>query len=123
MIRMTRLTVLVLAAACASAPAQPRAVDPVGMFDFSTSMDGTPVTGTLEIRKDSNGAYAGSLATNVAETIPVTAVTITGQQVTITATAPDSPVSITLTFTGDAFTGNWSYAGMTGQITGKRRAG
>jgi hypothetical protein len=110
-----------LAAACASTPAQPRAVDPVGTFDFTTAMEGTEISGSIEIQRGADG-YTGTLTTNVSEPIPVTSVTVEGQTVYAVASAPDGPVNCTLTFTGNDFTGSWNYAGMAGQLTGKRRA-
>ena len=110
----------VLVAGCASAPAQPRAVDPVGVFDFSTAVEGQAVTGTLEISR-SNDVLGGTLSTSVTEPIPVRAVTVEGQQMTVLADTPDGPVSMILTFAGNEFTGSWTYAGMSGTLTGVRR--
>jgi hypothetical protein len=111
---------IAVAAACASSPAQPRAVDPVGTFDFSTSMEGTEVTGSIEISSGANG-YTGWLTTNVSEPIPIASVMVEGQVVTVIANAPDGPVNFSMTFTGDEFSGGWTYAGMSGQATGRRR--
>ena len=111
---------IAVAAACASAPAQPRPVDPIGTFDFSTTVDGTAVSGTIEIRSGSSG-YTGTISTNVTEPVPITAVTVEGQVVTVAASAPDGPINFTMTFTGDDFTGGWTYAGMSGELTGNRR--
>jgi len=111
---------IAVAAGCASAPAQPRAVDPVGTFDFSTSMEGTAISGSIEIRTGASG-YTGTLSTNVTEPIPITAVTVEGQMLNVTANAPDGPVNFTMNFTGNDFTGGWTYAGMSGQMTGSRR--
>jgi len=33
---------------------------------------------------------------------------------------PDGPATLVLTFAGDAFTGSWNYAGMSGMMSGKR---
>jgi len=110
------------AAACASAPAGPRPVDPVGTFDFTTSMDGTAIEGTITIQRAQNG-YTGSLTTNVTEPIPVSSVVVEGQKVTVVANAPDGPVTMVFTFTGNDFTGNWTYANMSGTASGRRRTG
>jgi hypothetical protein len=113
---------LAFAASCASAPAQPRAVDPVGTFDFTTSMEGTAIEGTVTIQRAQNG-YSGSLTTNVTEPIPVSSVVVDGQKVTVVADAPDGPVTMVFTFTGNDFTGNWTYGTMSGTASGRRRAG
>jgi hypothetical protein len=108
-------------AACASAPAAPRAVDPVGAFDFTTSMEGTEVTGTIEIQRADGGGYTGTLSTNVTEPIPLSSVTVDGQKLTVIADAPDGPVTMVLTFVGNDFTGNWTYTTLAGTATGRRR--
>jgi hypothetical protein len=122
---MTKWAVLcagvTLAASCASAPAAPRAVDPVGAFDFTTSMEGTEVTGTIEIQRADGGGYTGTLSTNVAEPMPLSSVTVDGQKMTVVADAPDGPVTMVLTFVGNDFTGNWTYTTLAGTATGRRR--
>lgn len=120
--RIAVLAVLVLAAACASGQGRSSQVDPVGAFDFTTTVEGTPVTGTITITR--NGSeYGGSVSTNVTESMPISTVMVEGQSVQVTGSTPDGPVTISMTFTGETFTGNWSYAGMTGSLTGRRRAG
>ena len=130
------LAVAILAASSASAqsttpapttpPAAPAAaapVDPIGNFDFATNVEGMgPVTGTITVAKAESGTgYTGSLATTATETVPVRDVKVEGQKMTVTAETPDGPVVFILEFKGDDFTGTWSYAGMTGNHTGKRR--
>jgi hypothetical protein len=108
--------------ACASAPAQPSAVNPVGTFDFSTTVEGTAVTGTIVVTESSSG-YGGTVSTNVTESAPINSVLVDGQSMTVSMQTPDGPATITLNFTGESFTGTWSYAGMSGPLTGQRRAG
>ena len=119
--RLGVLAGVALFAACASAPAQPRAVDPVGMFDFSTHVDGTAVTGTISIEQSGNG-HTGMITTSATEPVAISGVAVEGQQLTVTAQTPDGPVTMILVFTGNTFTGSWSYAGMSGTLTGQRRA-
>jgi hypothetical protein len=80
------LAMIALVAACATGQGRSTEVDPVGAFDFTTSVDGSPVTGTITITR-SGSEYGGSVST------------------------------------GETFTGTWSYAGMEGSLTGRRRAG
>lgn len=112
--------------ACASAPraatepaaARTTALDPVGTYDFATSADGTPVTGTIVINRGTNG-LAGTVSSDASGDLAVTSVTVEGQRVTLMG---QDGLSVILNFTGADFTGSWSYGGMMGQMTGKRRA-
>jgi len=114
------LFTLVLAA-CASRPSGPPPLNPVGTFDFTTTVEGTAVTGTITIVRNGD-AYSGSVGTNVTETIGIRSVVVEGQTMTVVGDTPDGPVTMTVTFTGDTFTGAWTLAGMGGEMTGKRRA-
>ena len=117
------LALCLLAGACASAqvtPDAPAAMDPVGAYDFTTTVEGTVVSGTITITQGTNG-YGGSISTDATETIPVRSVAVEGQKLTVLADSPDGPVTFTMTMDGDAFVGTWSYAGMSGAHTGKRR--
>lgn len=118
---------MLVLAACASAsssapaaPAVPPPVDPVGYFEFATDVEGQLVTGSIEIRQAQNGGYAGVLSTTATEPVPVASVSVDGQQLTVVSSTPDGPATLVLTFTGDTFTGSWTYAGMSGTMAGKR---
>jgi len=113
--------------ACSSAPrantpARPAPLDPVGMFDFSTTADGTDVTGTITVTRTDMG-YSGAINTSVTEPLPISGIEVEGNSMHVLAHMPDDTVTMTLTFTGDDFTGNWSLGSgqMSGAITGKRR--
>ena len=113
-------------AACASTPAttdQASArvtVDPVGVFDFNTTVDGTPVNGVVTITR-ANGIFGGSITTNVTDPITVNTVTVEGQRVSVVANTPDGPLTFLMDFTGNDFTGTWGLGTMSGTHTGKRR--
>lgn len=129
------LAAATLFSACASTPeppiqapstvpaAQPAAVDPVGTFDFSTTVEGMgAVAGTITIQKATTGTgYTGSISTNVTEPLSIRTVTVDGQRITVSGDTPDGPLTFTMDFKGDDFSGNWSLSGMTGTHTGKRR--
>jgi hypothetical protein len=108
-------------AACASGQGRSNEVNPVGAFDFSTAVDGMPVTGTVTITGQ-GPQYGGSITTNVIEALPISTVTVEGQTVQIGATGPDGSLTFSMVFTGETFTGSWTYAGMQGTLTGRRRA-
>lgn len=125
------LAALLACAACASSPnqetgpaaARTASVDPVGTFDFTTTVEGTDVTGSIVIARAATGGYTGSITTNVTDPIPVTGVTVEGQTLHVTAESPDGQVTFTMVFTGNDFTGNWSIGGgqMSGVASGRRR--
>lgn len=129
------VTVCLAGAACAAAPATPPAgvapaaaaqppapppLDPVGTFDFSTAVENTIVNGTVVIEKREAG-YAGMITTTATEPVSVQSVSVDGQKLTVVAQTPDGPVTFIMEFKGDDFSGSWSYAGMYGTHTGKRR--
>lgn len=99
-----------------------RAVDPVGTFDYSTVFQGQDATGTITVTS-TDGKYGGQVTMSLADgPLPITAVKVEENRVTIDSEAPDGPVQTVLNFAGDDFTGEWHYAGMTGALKGKRRA-
>lgn len=128
------VAIVMLTSACAGAPEPeapapparevtppaPAAVDPVGVFDFTTTVEGMAVAGTITVTKTAAG-YGGSIATNVTETIPVRSVVVEGQKATVVADTPDGPINFTMEFKGDEFTGTWTLGAMSGVHSGKRR--
>lgn len=132
-----RAIVLLLLAACASspreavpaaAPAVPEtrvtatpAVNPVGEFEWSSALpDGTPIKGTFSITGNA-GAYTGAINAAEIGIFPITSAAVTGQTVVVNATHPDGPLTLRLTFSGDAFTGSWQLGTDIGEMVGKRR--
>jgi len=119
------------ASACAggpapeAAPAQsaaPAAVNPVGRFEFSTTVQGQPVTGAIEIA-GAPGAYTGQITTSVTPPLPVASVTVNGQEMVVTGNTPEGVVTLRLAFTdGTSFTGGWELAGDGGTLSGRRVA-
>jgi hypothetical protein len=111
-------------AACASnappAPPQPPPLEPAGYFEFVTDVDGQAVTGSIEIRRSDGGGFTGVLSTSATEPVPVRSVAVEGQQLTVVSDTPDGPATLVLVFAGDAFTGSWAYAGMSGVLSGRR---
>ena len=116
--RMLAALVLFLAA-CATAPRGPAPLNPLGMFEFQTMVNGGPVSGSLEVTGQA-GAYAGFIRTSVTPDIPITAVRVSGQEMVVTGDTGDGPVTINLVFSGDTFTGRWALNGDGGDITGRR---
>jgi hypothetical protein len=95
-------------------------VNPVGRFDFTTSVQGQPVTGNIQVA-GSPGAYTGQITTSITPPIPITSVTATGQEMLVTGSTPDGTLTIRMNFTdATAFTGGWELSGDSGSITGRR---
>jgi hypothetical protein len=124
--RMIAAALLLFVAACAPAPIAsppplppPAALNPVGVFEFTTAVDGNEVRGSVEVTGQP-GAYGGTVRTSITPDIPVTGVTVTGQTLLVAASTPDGPLTFALTFNGDAFTGRWELNGDGGDVTGHR---
>lgn len=106
--------------ASSSAPV-PTAFDPVGMYDFTTQVNGEAVAGTLQISRNSAGGYGGSL--NAAGMPPATiqSVTVSGQTMTLVADVGGQSVTMNLTMSGNTFSGSWTGAGGAGDVKGTKR--
>lgn len=129
---LSAAALLVLAAACAPAAAPPpepapapapmaaAALNPVGTFEFTTSVDGNPMTGTIEITGQP-GAYTGVVRTSATPDLPITGVSVQGDQMTVTSSVNGETLTMRLTFAGNDFTGGWTVAGDSGDLAGRRR--
>jgi len=108
--------------AAAPEPA-PRALDPVGTYEFQTSVEGQPLTGTIHIT-GAPGSYTGRIVTGMFPEMPIRSVSVAGQQLLLSAQAPDGQiVEIRLNFTGPTFTGAWTLGDQSGAIAGRRVSG
>jgi hypothetical protein len=101
-------------------PPAPAAVNPVGKYEFATSLQGQPLTGTLEIT-GTPGAYAGRITSSATEPIPITAVTVEGQTMTVAGETPNGTLTIRMTMAADGtFTGGWTLGSDGATLTGRR---
>ncbi|HSJ13775.1 MAG TPA: hypothetical protein VK939_05135 [Longimicrobiales bacterium] len=122
--------VVAVLAACAgtpdpgaeSPPAGVVALDPTGTFDFSTVVDGSPVTGTITITRVATG-LGGTITSTVTDTLTIRTVSVEGSRVLVTADTPDGPLSLNMDFAGDEFTGTWALGELSGTHSGRRRTG
>lgn len=96
------------------------AINPVGRFEFTTTVQGQPLTGAIEIAGTA-GAYTGQITTSITPPLPISGVTATGQQMVVTGNTPDGTLTIRMNFADAAsFTGGWELAGDSGALTGRR---
>ena len=129
--RRTAILVLALAgglAACAakggveaSAPAPAAApLDPVGVYSFSTTYQGGPMTGRIVIR-GAPGSYTGTVEpAGGPPPTEIYSVIVEGQELQIVADAGGDDLTIAMKFSGDRFTGSWLLGFDSGEMTGTR---
>jgi hypothetical protein len=109
------------AAAPAPAPAPaPAAASAAGIYDFTTSVQGTAVSGVVTVTM-ANGRAGGTIATSATPEIPIKAVTVEGPKVTVTADSPDGEAVLEFTMNGQDFSGTWWFGGQSGSLTGRKR--
>jgi hypothetical protein len=95
-------------------------LDAIGVYDFSTSVEGQTVTGTFTISGEP-GAYTGSMSSSMFGTMPLRDIAVDGMDLSFLVDLPDATVAIFLTFEADSYTGEWDAEGMTGFISGSKR--
>lgn len=117
--RLTTLPVALLLAGCASAPQGPPPFDPAGTYDYSASLEGMVISGTMTI-DGTDGAYGGRMLSDIAPPIPINSVVVEGQAITIEASGPEGPLTIQLTASGSSVAGTWSMGGMSGSFSGNK---
>jgi hypothetical protein len=109
------------------APATPAAtdstknIDPVGTYTVYLTAGGNAMTTTTRIDKKADGSYTGTVNGDGLPPLPVNSVTVTGNRVKLSVTAPDgSEAIIDMTIKGDDITGQWSMANDGSTISGKK---
>jgi hypothetical protein len=130
--KMSRIIpIIVLLGACASSqqgadvPAQTAAtkataVNPVGAYEFTTTVDGQTVTGTLHI-EGAPGAYKGRIITTVFPEIPVVGATVENNNIiSVKASMPDGELVLRMVMEGMNFKGNWTLGADGGEFNGKK---
>ncbi|WP_331054906.1 hypothetical protein [Longimicrobium sp.] len=118
--------------ACATAPAAETtpsttagspaaAFDAAGTYDFNTQVGGQSVDGVVRLARNANGGWGGSVSSPVTGEMPVRAVAVEGNRVRVTASGNQGDLVLNLDVAGTRVSGNWSYAGQGGALTGSRR--
>ena len=96
-------------------------IDPVGTYTVYLTAQGNAMTTTTRIDKKADGTYTGSVNGDGIPPLPVTSVTVTGNKVKLTISAPDgSEAIIEMWVKGDDITGRWSMANDGSNLTGKK---
>ena len=104
---------------CASGPAGPPPLDPLGSYDYAAMVQGLGVTGTMTIEAEEDG-YGGQITSNIAAPIPINRVEVVGQAVTIYGTTPEGPLLIEIVMTGAAFEGHFAMGPQSGSFSGMK---
>jgi hypothetical protein len=107
------------AAAPPPAPEPPAKLDPVGTYEYTTSVEGQTMIGTMTI-SGSPGAYSGTISSDMG-TIPMRNISVDGMELSFLGDLPDVTVSFILLFDGDSFEGEWDAGGMIGFMSGTKR--
>jgi len=95
-------------------------LDAVGVYDFTTEVEGQTMTGSITIT-GSPGAYTGSFTTGMTGTVPLRDIEVDGMDLSFMADIPEATIAFLVTFEGDSFEGEWDAEGMVGFISGTRR--
>ena len=96
-------------------------VDPVGTYTVYLTAQGNAMTTVTRIDKKADGGYTGTVTGDGIPPLPVNSVTVLGNKVKLSITAPDgSEAIIEMILTGDDISGRWSMANDGSTISGKR---
>jgi hypothetical protein len=108
-------------AAPAAAADTTKDIDPVGTYTVYLTAQGQAMTTTTRIEKKEDGTYTGTVNGDGIPPLPVNSVTVTGNKVKLSISAPDgSTAIIEMWVKGDDITGQWSMAGDGSNLTGKK---
>jgi hypothetical protein len=124
MIRSTSLLVAAgMLSGCAARTAEPpapAALEPAGTYAFSSTYEGQPITGTMVIRQTESG-YTGVVEAKTGPPpVPVYAVTVEGNTMTVFGDVGGDDLIVTLEFTGQQFAGSWVVGFEGGDISGSK---
>ena len=108
----------------AQAPAPTNAslpLDPVGRYSFEVQLpDGSVAPGSVEIKGD-KGIWTGTITSATTPPTPMDKIRVEGNTLHFQITAPNGQAfPMAFTFTGDRFTGQITFGGITIPVTGKR---
>ena len=97
------------------------AVNPVGRWAVALTAQGQAFEVTLELRQLNGAEYGGGITSEMFPPIAVSKATLTGNVMRVTFVAPTGDeASMSLTFEGDTFTGEWAMPGDGSRLSGRR---
>jgi hypothetical protein len=96
-------------------------IDAVGTYTVYLTAQGNAMTTSTRIDKKPDGSYTGTVTGDGIPPLPVNSVTVTGNKVKLSVTAPDGTEAIIeMIIKGEDITGQWSMANDGSAITGKK---
>jgi hypothetical protein len=95
-----------------------QAIDPVGIYDFTTYADGAAIQGEVRIRRTEAGGLAAYVLTTASDPIVPDSVVLEGARVLMEG---GDGFSVDMRIEGDEVSGTWAYMGMASSFTGRRR--
>jgi hypothetical protein len=110
-------------AACAAPMQQAAPVfDPVGVYDFTTEVQGNTVRGVLTLRRSDQG-LTGTISTDMTGEIRLTHVAIEGRRGEMRAATDEGDMIMQIEFAEDyRIIGGWQLtSGLSGSVAGQRR--
>lgn len=109
------------APAAAVAAPTPAPIDVAGRWALVLEAQGQAIEVIMELRKISEGEYAGSATSQVFPPVTLTKASLSGNRLTIHSPAPTGDVAVfNLVVDGDNMTGDWSMPGMGSGVRGRR---
>lgn len=105
-----------LAASCATGPSGPPPFDPVGTYAYSAEVDGQIIPGSMTIEAAEDG-YTGQIMSDFFPAIPINAVIVVDQAVTIEASGPDGPLLIDFVAVEGTLDGTWAMGDQGGNFS------
>ena len=103
----------------AAADSAVKDVDPAGTYTTYLTAQGNAMTTVTKIEKRADGTYGGTVTGDGIPPLPVNSVTVKGNTIKVSLSAPDGGEAIIeMVMKGADFTGKWSMAGDGSSVTG-----
>ncbi len=103
-------------------PPKPKDIDPTGSYAVSLTYGGQPVSFTLELARQADGTYTGTIYVEQTPPIPLANITVNAKRVLASLTTPDgSTATMDFTIDGADVTGSWRGSNGDGsQLSGRK---
>lgn len=99
------------------------AFDPVGVYDFTTTVEGNSIAGVLTIRRTTEGRLAATMSTPITGDIPISNVTQDGRNLEMRTNIEGDSMVMRMSINAEGIlTGGWELSsGMSGGVSGRLR--